>query len=164
MKLLSHRIEEYLNKQLNQELKNAYLYLSMAAFFDNLNLKGFSNYFKVQAKEELEHAMKIYEFIYNTEGKVILYDIAKPRDNWNTIIEVIEDFYNAEIENTKRIYELVDIAKEENNKVVESFLKWFIDEQVEEISNASDLLAKIKFIGEQKNALIMLDSKLSERK
>lgn len=81
-----------------------------------------------------------------------------------SISEAIEDFYVAEVDNTKRFYELMDAAREEGNKVVESFLKWFIDEQVEEVSNANDLLTKIKMIGEHKPTLLMLDAKLAERK
>ncbi len=164
MSLLSPRMQELLNKQLNQELRNAYLYLSMSAYFDDLGLKGFAHYFKVQAKEEVGHAMKIYEFIYDTGGKVILSEIPQPKTSWGSVSEVIEDFYAAEVENTKRFYELIDAARGENNKVVESFLKWFIDEQVEEVSNANDLLTKIKIIGEHKPTLLMLDAKLAERK
>jgi len=157
-------MEELLNRQLNQELRNAYLYLSMASYLDNLGLKGFAHYFKVQAREELGHAMKIYEFINDLEGRVVPYDIPKPKDSWSSVLEAIKDFYEAEVENTRRFYELIDKAREEGNKAVESFLKWFIDEQVEEVSSASDLLAKVKLIGDQKHALLVLDSKLAERK
>jgi ferritin len=152
-------MEELLNKQLNQELRNAYLYLSMASYLDNLGLKGFAHYFKVQAREELGHAMKIYEFINDLGGRVVPYDIPKPKDSWSSVLEAIKDFYEAEVENTRRFYELIDKAREEGNKAVESFLKWFI-----EVSSASDLLAKVKLIGDQKHALLVLDSKLAERK
>ncbi|MEM0065415.1 MAG: ferritin [Sulfolobales archaeon] len=164
MVLLSAKLEELLNKQLNQELRNAYLYLSMSAYFDSIGLKGFAHYFKVQAREELGHAMKIYEFLYDIGGKVVLYDVPKPKESWSSVLEAVEDFYSAEVENTERFYYLVDKAREENNKVVESFLKWFIDEQVEEVSSASDLLAKVRLIGDQKHALLIVDSKLAERK
>ncbi len=164
MSLLSLRMQELLNKQLNQELRNAYLYLSMSAYFDGLGFKGFAHYFKVQAKEELGHAMKIYEFIYDAGGKVILTEVPQPKTSWGSVIEVIEDFYVTEVENTKRFYELMDAAREENNKAVESFLKWFIDEQVEEVSSANDLLTKIKMIGDHKPSLLILDAKLAERK
>ncbi|MEM0025910.1 MAG: ferritin [Zestosphaera sp.] len=164
MSLLSPRIQELLNKQLNQELRNAYLYLSMSSYFDDLGLKGFAHYFRVQAREELGHAMKIYEFIYDAGGKVVLSEIPQPKTSWGTVSEAIEDFYVAEVENTKRFYELIDVAREEGNKAVETFLKWFIDEQVEEVSSANDLLTKIKMIGDHKPTLLMLDAKLAERK
>lgn len=164
MSLLSPRIQELLNKQLNQELRNAYLYLSMSSYFDDLGLKGFAHYFRVQAREELGHAMKIYEFIYDAGGKVVLSEIPQPKTSWGTVSEAIEDFYVAEVENTKRFYELIYVAREEGNKAVETFLKWFIDEQVEEVSSANDLLTKIKMIGDHKPTLLMLDAKLAERK
>lgn len=164
MSLLSPKMQELLNKQLNQELRNAYLYLSMSSYFDDLGLRGFAHYFKIQAKEELGHAMKIYEFIYDAGGKVVLSEVPQPKTSWSAVSEAIEDFYVAEVENTKRFYELMDIAREENNKAVESFLKWFIDEQVEEVSSANDLLTKIKMIGDHKPSLLMLDAQLAERK
>lgn len=157
-------MQELLNKQLNQELRNAYLYLSMSSYFDDLGLKGFAHYFKIQAKEELGHAMRIYDFIYDAGGKVVLSEVPQPKTSWSTVGEAIEDFYTAEVENTKRFYELMDVAREEGNKAVESFLKWFIDEQVEEVSNANDLLIKIRMIGEHKPSLLILDAKLAERK
>lgn len=164
MSLLSPRMQELLNKQLNQELRNAYLYLSMSSYFDDLGLKGFAHYFKIQAKEELGHAMKIYEFIYDAGGKVTLSEVPQPKTSWSAVSEVIEDFYAAEVENTKRFYDLMDVAREENNKAVESFLKWFIDEQVEEVSSANDLLTKIRMVGDHKPSLLILDARLAERK
>ncbi|MGC8974609.1 MAG: ferritin [Thermoprotei archaeon] len=164
MSLLSPKIQELLNKQLNQELRNAYLYLSMSSYFDDLGLRGFAHYFRVQAKEELSHAMKIYEFIYDAGGKVVLSEVPQPKTSWGTVSEAIEDFYVSEVENTRRFYELMNVAREEDNKAVESFLKWFIDEQVEEVSSAKDLLTKIKMIGDHKPTLLMLDAKLAERK
>jgi len=136
----------------------------MSSYFDDLGLKGFAHYFRVQAREELGHAMKIYEFIYDAGGKVVLSEIPQPKTSWGTVSEAIEDFYVAEVENTKRFYELIDVAREEGNKAVETFLKWFIDEQVEEVSSANDLLTKIKMIGDHKPTLLMLDAKLAERK
>lgn len=162
--LISSRLEELLNSQLNQELRNAYLYISMAAYLDSQGLRGFAHYFKVQAREELEHAMKIYEFIYDAGGRVFLHEVPKPKENWNSVLEVVEDFYKAEVENTNRFYRLIDSAREENNKAVESFLKWFIDEQVEEVSSASDLLTKVKLVGDQRHALLFLDAELARRK
>ncbi|MEM0377763.1 MAG: ferritin [Thermosphaera sp.] len=152
------------NKQLNQELQNAYLYLSMAAFFDEKSLSGFSHYFKIQAKEELEHAMKFYEHIIDRGGEIELYDIPAPPKRWNSPLELVEEFYNAERRNTERIWELVDLAIKHNDKAAESFLKWFVDEQVEEEKNASELLAKIKLIGDNIAGLLQLDRVLAERK
>lgn len=161
---MDKEILEALNKQLNQELQNAYLYLAMAAYFDNLGLKGFSNYFKVQAREELEHALKFYEYINSRGEKVELYDIPLVKKRWDNILEAIRDFYTAEKNNTQRIWSLVDIARRQGDKATESFLQWFVNEQVEEEEQAMDLLSKMELIRDNIAALLTLDRVLSERK
>uniref|UniRef100_A0A7C5YWE5 Ferritin n=1 Tax=Ignisphaera aggregans TaxID=334771 RepID=A0A7C5YWE5_9CREN len=162
--MLDKKVEEVLNKQLNQELQNAYLYLSMASYFMSLNLSGFAHYFLVQAKEEVEHAMKIFRYISDRGGKVELYEIPRPRSNWSSIEEAIEDFYNSEVANSKRIWELVEVVNKIGDKATESFLKWFVDEQVEEERNSQELLTKIKMVKESPPALLMLDNILGQRK
>jgi ferritin len=152
------------NRQMNQELRNAYLYLAMAAYFDSLSLTGFAHYFKVQAREELEHAMKFYEFMVDRGWEVELQDIPKPKTKWNSVLEAAEDFLAAEVENTKRIWRIVDFAREVGDKAAENFLQWFVSEQVEEEKSASELLAKIKLAREQPAALLAIDRMLAERK
>ncbi|MEM0340227.1 MAG: ferritin [Acidilobaceae archaeon] len=153
-----------LNKQLNQELRNAYLYLSMAAYFDSISLSGFAHYFKMQAKEELEHALKIYEHVIDRGQKVELYDVILEKKNWNSVLEAIKDFYEAEVSNTQRIWRLVDLARSVGDKATETFLQWFINEQVEEEKQAMELLAKAEMIGNNIAGLLMLDRMLAERK
>ncbi|MCY0890730.1 MAG: CoA transferase [Pyrobaculum arsenaticum] len=155
---------EALNRQLNYELRNAYLYLSMAAYFDGLSLGGFAHFFKVQANEELKHALRFYNHLVERGWKVELYDIPKPKSGWGSVLEAVEDFYNAEVENTKRIWELVDLAKAKGDKATESFLKWFVDEQVEEEKLAAELLAKVKLAKDSPAALLTLDNLLAQRK
>ncbi|MEM2299095.1 MAG: ferritin [Thermofilaceae archaeon] len=152
------------NRQLNQELRNAYLYLSMAAYFESVTLPGFAHYFTVQAREELEHAMKFYRFMVDRGWSVELQEIPKPKTRWASVLEAAEDFLNAEIENTKRIWRMVDLARQAGDKAAESFLKWFIDEQVEEEKNASELLARVKLVKDQPAGLLALDRMLAERK
>lgn len=162
--MLSGEVLEALNRQLNQELQNAYLYLSIASYFDELSLSGFAHYFKVQAREELEHAMKIYNYIIDRSGRVELFDVPKPKSSWGSILEVVEEFYRAETENTKKIWSLVELARSKGDKATESFLKWFIDEQIEEEKNAADLLAKVKLVKDSPAALLALDNMLAQRK
>jgi|UniRef100_A0A7C1GPY8 ferritin len=152
------------NKQMNQELRNAYLYFAMASYFDGLSLKGFANYFKVQAREELGHAMKFYEFIIDRGWKIEIQDIPRPKSSWGSILEAVEDFLAAEVENTKRIWRLVDLARESGDKAAESFLQWFVNEQVEEEKNANELLAMLKLTKEHPSAILALDRVLAERK
>jgi ferritin len=162
--LIDRELLEALNKQLNQELQNSYLYLSMAAYFENISLTGFAHYFKIQAKEELEHAMKIYSYILDRGEKVEFFDVPRPKSGWGSVLEAIEDFYNSEVTNTQRIWRLVDLARSKGDKATESFLKWFVDEQVEEEKNASELLAKVRMTKDSPPALLALDSVLAQRK
>lgn len=162
--LLDGEVLNALNRQLNQELQNAYLYLAMAGYFDSLNLAGFAHYFKVQAEEELKHAMKIYSYIVDRGGRVELFDIPRPKSQWGGIEGAIEEFYSAEVANSQRIWGLAELAERKGDRATESFLKWFIDEQVEEEKNASELLAKVKLARDSPPALLALDSMLAQRK
>ncbi len=157
-------IKSEFNRQMNQELRNAYLYLSMAAYFDSLSLNGFANYFKVQAREELEHAMKLYQFIIDRGWEVELEDIPKPKTRWTGILEAVEDFLKAEQENTQSIWRMVDHARQAGDKAAENLLQWFVSEQVEEEKIASELLAKVKLIKDNPAGIIALDRVLAERK
>ncbi|MEM4717430.1 MAG: ferritin [Desulfurococcaceae archaeon] len=161
---MNNELLNALNKQLNQELVNAYLYFSMAAFFDSQSLSGFSHYFKIQAKEELGHALKIYSYIIDRGGRVELFDVYIPKRTWNNVLEAIKDFYEAERENTKRIWNLLDLAKAHGDKATEVFLNWFVNEQVEEEKQAMDLLSKVELIKDNVIGLITLDRILAERK
>ena len=160
---MDKEIESDLNKQLNQKLQNAYLYLSMAAYFSSINLSGFAHYFLVQAKEA-EHAMRIFNYINDRGGRVELYEVPKPRSEWESVEKAIEDFYSSEVANTARIWELVELSRRVGDKATESFLKWFVDEQVEEEKSAQELLARVKLVKDAPAALLMLDRILAERK
>ncbi|MEM0326064.1 MAG: ferritin [Desulfurococcaceae archaeon] len=153
-----------LNKQLNQELRNAYLYLAMAAYFDGLSLGGFAHYFKVQAREEVEHALRIYQFIVDRGQRVELDDIVLEKKNWSSILEAVRDFYEAEKSNTQRIWSLVDLARRTGDKAAEAFLQWFVNEQVEEEKSAMDLLAKVEMLKDNVVGILNLDRILAERK
>ena len=159
----SEKVFRALNEQLNSELRNAYLYLAMAGFFAEKGLSGFSHFFRVQAREELGHAMKIYDYILDRGGKVVLSDVPAPKQDWDSILSAVSDFVRSEEENTQRIWRLVDVAREEGDKATEVFLNWFVEEQVEEEKLAQDLLAKVKLIGENPAALLALDRELAKR-
>jgi ferritin len=158
------KVRDALNTQINKELYSSYLYLSMSAWFESKNFKGFSHWMKMQAKEELSHAMKIFDYIFERGGDVKLTEIEAPAVEWKSPLNSFEDAYKHEQEVTRMIENLVDIAREEKDKATESFLKWFIDEQVEEEDSARTIVEQLKMIGESKNGLLMLDSHLSKRK
>lgn len=153
-----------LNKQLNYELQNAYLYLAIASYFDSMGLRGFAHYFKVQAREEVEHALKIYDYINSRGEKVELYDIPVLKREWSSVLDAAKEFYEAERNNTQRIWSLVDIARKHGDKATEAFLQWFINEQVEEEEQAMDLLSKVELVKDNPVGVITLDKILSERK
>ncbi|MEM1695181.1 MAG: ferritin [Desulfurococcaceae archaeon] len=162
--LLNPELLSALNKQLNQELRNAYLYLAMAAYFDGLSLEGFAHYFKVQAREEVEHALKIYQFIVDRGQRVELDNVVLEKKNWSSVLEAVRDFYEAEKSNTQRIWSLVDLARRTGDKAAEAFLQWFVNEQVEEEKSAMDLLAKVEMLKDNVVGILNLDRILAERK
>jgi len=162
--MLKQSIEKKLNEQVNAELFSSYLYLSMSAYFEDLSLVGFANWMKVQAHEELTHAMKIYDFIHERGGKVTLEAIDKPENKWKNVLHVIEETYKHEQLVTSLIHNLVEISIKEKDYATQNFLQWFVDEQVEEEATASLLLERVKMIDGKNPGLFMLDKELKGRK
>ena len=154
---------EALNKQINEELYSSYLYLSMSAWFDNIGLKGFANWMKVQAKEELGHAMKFYKYIISRGGRVQLHEIKAPPHEWQSPLHAFEETLKHEKHITECINKLVELAEEEKDRATLNMLQWFVDEQVEEEANDEEIIAKLKMI-EGSNGIFMLDNQLAQRK
>ena len=154
---------EALNKQINEELYSSYLYLSMSAWFENIGLKGFANWMKVQAKEELGHAMKFYKYIISRGGKIRLHEIKAPPHEWQSPLHAFEETLKHEKHITECINKLVELAEEEKDRATFNMLQWFVDEQVEEEANDEEIIAKLKMI-EGSNGIFMLDNQLAQRK
>lgn len=161
--MLSKKLEKELNTQMNNEFFAEYEYLSMAAYYHAENLDGIANYFHVQAQEEHFHAMKIFHFILDKGGKVELQQIAQPDVNFKSHIEVFEKALAHEQKVTKSINVLMDEAIKENDHAVNSFLKWYVDEQVEEESSANKALGKMQIIGGKGEGLLILDQEFGQR-
>jgi len=161
--MLSKEMEKQINIQINKELYSGYYYLAMAAFFDAQNLGGFANFFKVQAKEETGHAMKMYEYVVERGGRVVLEAVDKPPVDYKDAEEIFKLAYEHEQLVTSLIYKLVDLAIKENDHATKSFLDWFVKEQVEEEASMDNILQKIKMGGKSGHMLFMLDSRLGER-
>ena len=161
--MISKKMEQAINKQIKEELFSAYLYLSMSAYFEGMSLVGFANWMRVQAQEEQFHAMKFFDYIGERGGSVELLAIDKPANSWESIQEVFEETLKHEEFITSKINELVTIAKEENDYASQNFLQWYIDEQVEEESTASEILEQIKFLGDNKHGILMLDREFKAR-
>jgi len=160
---ISKKMEDAINKQVNAELYSAYLYLGMSANCTEMNLKGMANWLYVQSQEEMTHAMKFYRFILGRNGHPTLPSIEGVRDDWKTPLEMFEAAYAHEQKVTGMINNLADIAISERDHATASMLNWFVDEQVEEEANSSEIAEKLKLIGESKDGLFMLDKELSTR-
>ena len=155
---------EALNKQINEELYSSYLYLSMSAWFESIGLKGFANWMSVQAREELDHAMKFYNYIIASGGKVKLESVAAPPHEWRSPLHAFEETLKHEQHITECINNLVELAEEEKDRATFNLLQWFVDEQVEEEANDEEIIARLKMIGESGNGIFMLDRELAQRK
>jgi ferritin len=161
--MINKPMQDAMNEQINKELFSSYLYLSMAAYFEEKKLSGFGHWMRVQADEEREHAMKFYNFILERGGNVVLKAIEAPKTEWNSNLEVAEEVAEHEAKVTASIYALYELALQEKDYPAQVMLQWFITEQVEEERNATDLVADLKLIEERGTAVLMLDKQLSKR-
>ena len=161
--MISKKMEKALNEQVNAELFSAYLYLSMEAYFRSLNLEGFANWMRVQTQEEIAHAMKIYDFIDERGGRVILKAIDGPDTKWDSPLAVFEAAYKHEQKVTGLINNLVNLAIEEKDHATNTFLQWFVNEQVEEESSADQIVQQLKMMDNAPGGMFMLDRELGQR-
>lgn len=161
--MFSDAMQNALNDQIQREFHSAYLYLSMAAYFEAQNLPGAAHWMRVQAREEAGHAMKIFEFVNERNGRVILQAIEQPPAEFESPAAVFEAALAHEQYITQSINELYALAVKENDYPTQNMLQWFIDEQVEEEKNASDIVNQFKMIGDSPTALFMMDRHLAAR-
>lgn len=162
--MLSQTLHDAINEQINYELYSAYIYLAMAAYYDSITRPGFAHWMRVQAQEEVEHAMKFYTYIYDRGGKVALQAIEQPPADFRSELDAFEKALAHERKVTARINDLYAQAVKDNDYASQSFLRWFVDEQVQEERDASQIVEMLKMIGDSKNGLFMLDHELGERK
>jgi ferritin len=161
--MINKKMNDAFNKQINEEVYSSYLYLSMASHFDSLGLTGFSRWMKLQAQEEMFHAMKFYNHIVERGGKVELLAISEPGKTWNSALKVFEASLEHEKHITSCINKLMDLSLKENDYASRSMLQWFVDEQVEEEASFTEVLDKLKLIGDKGHMLYMIDKELSAR-
>ena len=156
-------VEKAINDQINAELYSAYLYLSMAAYFEGRNMKGFAKWMQIQTKEEVSHAMKFYAFVFERGGKVTLKAVEQPPTDWKSPLALFEQVYEHEQKVTSLINKLVEVARADNDVATENFLMWYIDEQVEEEAHAYEAVQKLKMVGDVPQAMYMLDKEMGAR-
>jgi len=161
--MIEKKIQDALNRQLNAELYSSYLYLSMSAYFESLNLKGFANWMRVQAQEELVHAMKFYSHICERGGRIILTSIEGPEARWNSPLHAFEHVLKHEQKVTGLINGLVSLSISKSDHATSNFLQWFVSEQVEEEASAEKIVQKLKMLGKDQSGLFFLDQELSKR-
>lgn len=161
--MIKKKMQEALNYQLNRELYSSYLYLSMSAYFQSIDMKGFAHWMRVQTQEELAHAMKFYDYLVQRKGRVTLSSIEDPPLEWGSPMEAFEHVYEHEQKVTGLINDLVDLAISEQDHTTNNFLQWFVTEQVEEEESASEVVEKLKLVGDATEGLFMLDKELGQR-
>lgn len=161
--MIGKKMEKALNEQINAELYSAYLYLSMVAYFESVNLTGFATWMRVQTQEEIMHAMKMYDFINERGGRVILTAIDTPPAEWDSPLAAFEAAYAHEQIVTGRINDLVNLAVEGKDHATNAFLQWFVNEQVEEETSADNVVRNLKMAQDAPGALFMLDRELGQR-
>lgn len=161
--MINTKMQKALNGQLNAELYSAYLYLSMAAYFESTNLSGMANWMRVQTQEEQFHAMKLFNYILERGGKVTLDVIEAPPTEWDSPLSVFKSGLKHEQKVTGLINDLVYLAREEKDNASEIFLQWFVNEQVEEEDNAGTIVGQLELIKDSPQALFMMDKDLAQR-
>jgi ferritin len=161
--MINKKINEAFNEQINEEIFSSYLYLSMATYFDNMGMTGFSHWFRLQAQEEMFHAMKFYHHIVERGGRVILKAIQEPEINWESTLNAFEAALKHEEHISACINDLMDLSMNEKDYASRSLLQWFVDEQVEEEASVTEIIDKLNLAGKQGHMVYMIDRELSAR-
>ncbi len=160
---MDKKILELLNKQINAEIYSAYLYLSMASYLRDQNYDGCASWMEIQYQEELSHAKKIYDYIYDRGERVVLTAIEAPKTEWKSVISIFEEAYEHEKKVTNMINTIVDASIKAKDHATFSFLQWFVDEQVEEEASVDEIVQKMKMVQKSPNGMFMIDSHLAKR-
>ena len=161
--MFNRKMQDAVNDQIQREFESAHIYLSMAAYFDAINLPGFAQWMKVQFQEEQVHALKFYDYVCDRGGRVILQALGQPPVEFESPLDVFEQALAHEQKITGHINDLYTLAIEEKDFASQILLQWFVEEQVEEEKNAGDIVEMLKRVGDNDHALIMLDRELGQR-
>jgi ferritin len=161
--MLNPKMQDALNEQLNRELYSSYLYLSMSAYFDSVHLLGFAGWMRVQAQEEIVHALKYFDYVKERGGRTMLAPVEGPPTEWESSLPAFEQAYEHEVEVTARINGLVDLAIQLSDHAASNFLQWFVAEQVEEEASVDTVVQRLKLVGSDSAGLFMLDAELGKR-
>ena len=160
---MSARLQESFNNQINAELSSAYLYLSMAAYFEDKNLPGFSNWMRKQNTEETEHAMRFFDYVHDRGGRASLQAIEQPDADFRSPLDVMERTLNHERKVTALINRMYQLAIEESDYAAQVMLHELINEQVEEEKSAEELVEHLRLIDGDGSGLLLMDARLAQR-
>ena len=160
---LSAKTEKALNAQVNMELRSAYAYLGMAAYFDHTAFTGFGQWMSLQAREELKHADKFFKYVVDRGGHVTLQAIPAPKCDFKSPLEVFQTSLAQEQDVSASINGIYETATADKDFSTLSFLKWFLDEQVEEEKTVGDIVLKLELVGDNRNGLFQIDKLASKR-
>ncbi len=161
--MIAESIERDFNVHIRFELQSSYLYLSMAAWCEGQGLRGFSHWMRLQAEEERLHVMKFFDFLLDRGGTVRLGALDEPQQAWESPLDVFESAYQHECEVTGRINKLVDTVNAESDHASAAFLHWFVNEQVEEEATFSDIVSRLRLVGDDGRGILLIDQELSAR-
>jgi len=161
--MFNRKMQDAVNDQIQREFESANIYLSMAAYFDAINLPGFAQWMKMQFQEEQAHALKFYDYVYDRGGRVILQALGQPPIEFQSPLDAFEQALAHEQKITGHINDLYTLAIEEKDFASQILLQWFVEEQVEEEKNAGDIVEMLNRVGDNDHALIMLDRDLGQR-
>jgi ferritin len=161
--MMNQKMQEAFNEQIKLEMYSANLYLAMSAYIELQGLKGIAHWLRVQYNEESFHTLKLYDYLKNRGGKVVLKSIDAPAGEFGSPLETFQKVLAHEEAVTAAINRLYKVAIDENDFAAQIFLQWFVNEQVEEEMNASDVISKLELIGDSKADLLNLDKELSTR-
>jgi ferritin len=159
--LISDALNRALNEQIGHEFGNENQYLAIAAYFETEGLFGLAKIYYDQAGEERTHGLKLLKFVIETGGRVVIPAVAAPRNEFKSAEDAAQLALDAEVRTTKQIYELVSLARSENNYIAENALQWFVNEQLEEVSSAETRLALIRRAGP---SILMVEAYLAHQK
>lgn len=161
--MLSPKLTEAMNKQINAEIYSSYMYYSMSTYFEALSLKGFAHWIRVQALEELTHVQKFATFMADRGARALMHAVEAPPAEWDSPLAAAEAVYEHEVLVSGLVNDLMDLALEERDHATVNFMQWFIGEQVEEEASADEIVQQLKLVDKTKGGLFLLDKEMDKR-
>lgn len=159
---MSEKLLDLLNEQMNYEYESAYIYKAMSAYTDELDLDGVTKWLDLQVDEEVVHGEGMRRFLQSLGYRPTYTTMEAPRADYDSLLDVMKTALDHEKEVTRRITNISNLAREEDPRVF-SFIQWYIDEQVEEEENFSKIITRLERIGDDWQAIYMLDQELGQR-